>query len=48
MLDLKDFFHLPDVDVLVPQIVNDSRGIIVVAGLGPRSSSRADRRSRRS
>ena len=38
MLDLKDFFHLPEVDVLLAQVVNDSRGITVVAGLGPRSA----------
>ncbi|HLF24834.1 MAG TPA: SpoIIE family protein phosphatase [Anaerolineae bacterium] len=38
MLDLKDFFHLPEVDVLLAQIVNDQRGITVVAGLGPRSA----------
>jgi len=38
MLDLKDFFHLPEVDVLLAQIVNDPRGITVVAGLGPRSA----------
>jgi len=38
MLDLKDFFHLPEVDVLLTQIVNDPRGITVVAGLGPRSA----------
>lgn len=38
MLDLKDFFHLPEVDVLLAQIVNDARGITVVAGLGPRSA----------
>ncbi len=38
MLDLKDFFHLPEVDVLLAQAVHDPRGITVVAGLGPRSA----------
>ncbi len=38
MLDLKDFFHLPEVDVLLAQIASDPRGITVVAGLGPRSA----------
>ncbi len=38
MIDLKDFFHLPEVDVLLTQVVNDPRGILVVAGLGPRSA----------
>lgn len=37
MIDLKDFFHLPEVDVLLAQIVNDLRGITVIAGLGARS-----------
>ncbi len=34
MLDLKDFFHLPEVDVLLAQVVDDPRGITVVAGRG--------------
>src|SRR5512145_243261 len=38
MIDLKDFFHLPEVDVLLAQVVNDARGITVVAGLGARSA----------
>jgi sigma-B regulation protein RsbU (phosphoserine phosphatase) len=36
MLELKDFFHLPEVDVLLAQVVADSRGITVVAGRGSR------------
>jgi sigma-B regulation protein RsbU (phosphoserine phosphatase) len=37
MLDLKDFFHLPEVDDLFAQIAGDDRGVTVVAGLGPRA-----------
>jgi serine phosphatase RsbU (regulator of sigma subunit) len=37
MLELKDFFHLPQVDALVEQLVTDKPGLIVVAGLDPRS-----------
>jgi len=35
MLDLKDFFHLPEVDTLVSQLADDAPGLIVVAGLDP-------------
>lgn len=38
MFELKDFFHLSEVDQLLTQIVNDPRGITVVAGLGARSA----------
>jgi serine phosphatase RsbU (regulator of sigma subunit) len=36
MLELKDFFHLPQVDVLVEQVLADGPGLILVAGLDPR------------
>ena len=36
MLKLKDFFHLPQLDTLVEQLVADGPGLIVVAGLDPR------------
>jgi serine phosphatase RsbU (regulator of sigma subunit) len=36
MLELKDFFHLPQVDALVEQLVADGPGLVVVAGLDPR------------
>jgi sigma-B regulation protein RsbU (phosphoserine phosphatase) len=36
MLELKDFFHLPQVDALVEQLVAEKSGLIVVAGLDPR------------
>jgi len=35
MLDLQDFFHLPEVDTLVSQLADDAPGLIVVAGLDP-------------
>jgi len=37
MLKLEDFFHLPQLDTLVEQLVADGPGLIVVAGLDPRS-----------
>ena len=36
MLELKDFFHLPQVDALIEQIVADGPGMVIVAGLDPR------------
>ena len=36
MLELKDFFHLPEVDALFEQLAADGPGLIVVAGLDPR------------
>jgi sigma-B regulation protein RsbU (phosphoserine phosphatase) len=39
MLKLEDFFHLPQVDTLVEQLVTNGPGLIVVAGLAPRSIS---------
>ncbi len=36
MLALKDFYHLPQVDSLVAQIVRGRAGLVVVAGLDPR------------
>ncbi len=35
MLDLKDFFHLPQVDALVEQLATEGSGLVVVAGLDP-------------
>jgi serine phosphatase RsbU (regulator of sigma subunit) len=39
MLELKDFFHLPQVDALVKQLVSEESGLIVVAGLDPRTTA---------
>jgi serine phosphatase RsbU (regulator of sigma subunit) len=36
MLELKDFFHLPQLDALVEQILANGPGLGVVAGLDPR------------
>jgi serine phosphatase RsbU (regulator of sigma subunit) len=36
MLEFKDFFHLPQLDPLVRQIVANGPGLVVVAGLDPR------------
>ena len=36
MLELKDFYHLPQVDTLLEQMAADGPGLIVVAGLDPR------------
>lgn len=36
MLDLKDFFHLPEIDDMFAQIANHRRGVIIVAGLHAR------------
>ena len=36
MLRLDDFYHLPDLDALVEQLVADGPGLVVVAGLDPR------------
>src|SRR5512133_3984311 len=36
MLALKDFYHLPQVDSLVQQMVSGRAGLVVVAGLDPR------------
>ncbi len=36
MLELKDFYHLPQVDTLLSQLAADEPGLIVVAGLDPR------------
>src|SRR5262245_34220245 len=36
MLRLDDFFHLPQLDQLITQVVADHRGLVVVAGLDPR------------
>jgi len=36
MLALKDFYHLPQVDSLVQQVVSGRPGLVVVAGLDPR------------
>jgi len=42
MLELKDFFHLPQVDSLVEQLVTQRSGLIVVAGLEPRPAVTPD------
>jgi serine phosphatase RsbU (regulator of sigma subunit) len=39
MLELKDFYHLPQVELLIGQVVVDGPGLIVVAGLDPRPLS---------
>lgn len=39
MLKLDDFFHLPQLDMLVEQLVDDGPGLTIVAGLDPRSTS---------
>ena len=39
MLKLADFFHLPQLDPLVEQLVADGTGLLVVAGLDPRPMS---------
>jgi serine phosphatase RsbU (regulator of sigma subunit) len=36
VLTLKDFYHLPQLDTVVEQLVADGPGLIVVAGLDPR------------
>jgi sigma-B regulation protein RsbU (phosphoserine phosphatase) len=36
VLELKDFFHLPQVEPLVEQLVADGPGLVIVAGLDPR------------
>ncbi len=38
MLGLKDLFHMPQIDALVQQIVNDEPGLVVVAGLESRQT----------
>jgi len=42
MLDLKDFFHLPQVDTLFGQLVVDEPGLIIVAGLDPLAAQAAE------
>jgi sigma-B regulation protein RsbU (phosphoserine phosphatase) len=39
MLELKDFFHLPQLDALIEQLADEEWGLIVVAGLDPRLPS---------
>jgi serine phosphatase RsbU (regulator of sigma subunit) len=39
MLELKDFYHLPQLEALVQEIVADGPGLIVIAGLDPRLPS---------
>lgn len=41
MLELRDFFHLPQVDSLIEQLAAAESGLIVVAGLDPRPVSTA-------
>jgi Tfp pilus assembly pilus retraction ATPase PilT len=37
MLKLEHFYHLPQLDPLVEHLVNEESGLVVVAGLDPRS-----------
>ncbi len=39
MLELKDFIHLPQMDALIDQLVSDSPGLVLVAGLDPRPTA---------
>ena len=41
MLELKDLYHLPQVDTLFDQLADDEPGLIVVAGLDPRPAAGA-------
>ncbi|MBI4787630.1 MAG: SpoIIE family protein phosphatase [Chloroflexi bacterium] len=41
MLELKDFFHLPQVDALLEQLVVDEPGLVLVAGFDPDPSATA-------
>ena len=41
MLALKDFYHLPQVDSLVQQVVSGRPGLVVVAELDPRPQAAA-------
>lgn len=36
MLRLQDFFHLPELDPLIEQLVHEPAGLILIAGLDPR------------
>jgi serine phosphatase RsbU (regulator of sigma subunit) len=36
MLELRDFFHLPEIELLVEQLIADGPGLVVVAGLDAR------------
>jgi serine phosphatase RsbU (regulator of sigma subunit) len=38
VLDLKDFYHLPQVDALIAQMVADGPGLVIVAGFDPQSA----------
>lgn len=42
MLELKDFLHLPELDTLLGQIEAEQSGLIVVAGVDPRSHATGD------
>ena len=41
MLELKDFFHLSQLDELLEQLAADEPGLVVVAGLDPRPTEYA-------
>jgi sigma-B regulation protein RsbU (phosphoserine phosphatase) len=43
MLELRDFYHLPQVDRIIEQLVADHTGLVVVAGLDPRPASQRTR-----
>lgn len=44
MLKLEHFYHLPQLDPLVERLVNEESGLVVVAGLDPRSRAVSGRR----
>src|SRR5262245_16449734 len=41
MLKLDDFFHLPQLDSCIQQMIDDDPGVIVVVGLDPRPTAAA-------
>ncbi len=41
MLTLKDFLHLPQLDQVVGELVDDEPGLVIVAGLDPRPAANA-------
>src|SRR5512142_2646881 len=39
MLKLRDFFHLPQLDALISQLVAEESGLIVLAGINARATA---------
>jgi len=37
VLSLRDFFHLPQIDPIIEQLIHDGPGLILLAGMDPRS-----------